>query len=192
MGECRIAARLVLVSALALGGASAAAAAEYEIDPAHSFIQFRISHLGFSTMFGRFNDFEGEFAMDPERPEAAWIRVEIDTASVDTNHAERDKHIRSEDFLNVDEYREAIFESTRYTGTVEGGTLEGNLTLHGVTKPIAIEVRHIGEGPDPWGGYRIGYLGKTTLRRADFGMTYDLGPAAETMELELGIEGIRK
>lgn len=169
-----------------------AVAADYEIDPAHSFVEFRIQHLGYSWLYGRFNDLSGDFSYDAEQPEASEISLEIDTASVDTNHAERDKHLRGEDFLNVEKYPTATFKTTKYSGDAEGGTLEGVLNLHGVEKPISIDIKKMGEGPDPWGGYRAGFIGTTTLARKDFGIDYDLGPASETMELELGIEGIRK
>lgn len=167
-----------------------AAAAEYEIDPAHSFVEFRIQHLGYSWLYGRFNDISGDFSYDSEQPEASEIALEIDTASVDTNHAERDKHLRGEDFLDVKQYPKATFKSTGYDP--QAGVLKGALTLHGVEKPIEIKVEKMGEGPDPWGGYRAGFIGTTTLSRRDFGIDYDLGPASETLELELGIEGIKQ
>ena len=184
---------LGLALGLALGSmGTAAPAADYEIDAAHSFIEFRIKHLGYSWLYGRFNRFSGEFSHDPADPSANRISVSIDPASIDTNHAERDKHLRDPDFLDVEKYPDAGFESTGYTGDAESGTLEGMLTLHGMTKPISIDLRKIGEGKDPWGGYRAGFIGTVTLTRGDFGISYNLGPASETMELELGIEGIRK
>lgn len=167
-------------------------AAEYKLDPRHSFVEFRIQHLGFSWMYGRFNDVTGSYRYDPDKPEASTLQVDIDPASIDTNDAERDKHIRSEDFLDVDEYPEAGFESTGYSGTAEKGTLKGELTLHGVTKPISIEVRKVGEGKDPWGGYRTGFIGTTTIDRREFGIDYDVGPASWEMEFELTVEGIRQ
>lgn len=173
--------------------ASAAFAADYKLDPAHSFVEFKISHLGFSTMDGRFNDVSGTFTYDPEAGESAQaITVVVPTESIDTNHAERDKHLRSADFLNVAEFPEARFESTGFTGTESGGVMTGTLTLHGVTKPIEIAVTKIGEGKDPWGGYRAGFTGTTTIKRSDFDMPYDLGPAAETVDLTLMIEGVRQ
>ena len=132
------------------------------------------------------------FTYDPDNPQANAITVSIDPASVDTNHAERDKHLRGSDFLDVTKYPEATFESTTYTGDADSGTIEGMLTLHGVTKPISIRLEKLGEGNDPWGGYRAGFIGTTTLTRRDFGISYNLGPASESMELEIGIEGIRK
>lgn len=156
-------------------------------------MEFKISHLGFSTLSGRFNDISGTFTYAPDEGEAAQaISIVIPTASIDTNHAERDKHLRSDDFLNVEEYPEARFVSTGFTGDESGGVMSGDLTLHGVTKPIEIEVRKVGEGEDPWGGYRAGFIGTTTLNRNDFGISYDLGPAAETVDMTLMIEGVRQ
>ena len=96
------------------------------------------------------------------------------------------------EFLNVDKYPEASFKSTGYTGTAEAGKMTGTLTLHGVSKPITLDVKAVGEGADPWGGYRAGFAATVTLRRADFGVDYNLGPASETMAFELFIEGIRQ
>jgi len=167
-------------------------AAEYKLDPRHSFVEFRIQHLGFSWMYGRFNDISGSYAYDPDNPEASTMQLGVDPASIDTNDAERDKHVRGEDFLNVDEYPDASFESTSYSGTAEEGTMKGELTLHGVTKAITIDVKKVGGGKDPWGGYRTGFIGTTTIDRRDFGIDYDLGPASWEMEFELTIEGIRQ
>ena len=169
-----------------------ATAAEYKIDPAHTFVQFEISHLGFSTLAGRFNRMQGTFDWDRASPEESSIEITIETASVDTNWAERDKHLREEDFLHVEKFPTATFKSTKYTGDSDSGTLEGILTLHGVTRPVSLEVAAVGEGDDPWGGYRAGFDATTTLRRSDFGMEYDLGPQAETMRFNLHVEGIRQ
>jgi polyisoprenoid-binding protein YceI len=181
--------------ALALSAASLAQGADYLIDTqgAHAFIQFRIKHLGYSWLLGRFNDFEGRFSYDAQDPAAAKVEVTIRTASIDSNHAERDKHLRGEDFLAVDKYPEARFVSTGFRENDDGtARLSGELTLHGVTRPVAIEVQHIGHGPDPWGGYRRGFQGTTVLKLADFGIDYDLGPAAREVELFLSVEGIRQ
>ena len=187
----RIVGTALAAAALALS-AGATQAADYRIDSAHSFVQFKISHLGYSWMIGTFETVSGSFTFDPEAgADAQSVSVEIDTASVDTNRAERDKHLRSADFLNVDEFPTATFVSTGYEGDAEGGVMNGDLMLHGVTKPIAIAVKKVGEGKDPWGGYRAGFEGTVTITRKDFGMGYNLGPASESMELFLFIEGTR-
>lgn len=183
----------VLLGSVALAGT--VRADEYLIDTkgAHAYIQFRIQHLGYSWLGGRFNDFGGTFTYDEKDPSASRIEVNIDPASIDSNHAERDKHLRGEDFLNVADYPKARFVSTSFEPAGEGkGVLKGNLTLHGVTRALAIDVEEIGHGPDPWGGYRRGFLGTTEFKLADFGIDYDLGPASRTVELELSIEGVRQ
>lgn len=184
---------LGLVASTLLGGVSSRVlASDYKIDPAHSFVQFKIYHLGYSWLNGRFNTMDGDFVWDPKQPDSAGIDVVIDTTSVDTNHAERDKHLRSDDFLNVKKFPTATFKSVKYRGDDAGGPLDGELTLHGVTKPVTINVDVIAEGKDPWGGYRAGFAGEVTLKRSDFGMTYDLGPKSDEMQMGLFIEGIRK
>ena len=178
------------VTALAFAGPTAAA--NYDIDPAHTFIQFHISHLGYSVLNGRFDKFAGKFTWDKDKPADSTIQVDVETASIDSNWAERDKHLRSPDFLDVEKMPAATFKSTKYSGDARGGKLEGTLTLHGVTKPITLDVKFVGEGADPWGGYRAGFSATTSLHRADFGISYNLGPTSETMDFDLFVEGIRK
>ena len=182
---------LFLVMLVALPGTTVIAA-DYKIDPAHSFIEFRIKHLGYSWLYGRFDKISGEFSYDSGKAEASRFSVEVDPASIDTNHAERDKHLRNKDFLDVKKFPTSTFKSTRFTGNAAGGVLEGVFTLHGVSKTIKIDVEKVGEGKDPWGGYRAGFIGSMKLALKDYGITYNLGPASEVMELDLSIEGIRK
>ncbi len=174
---------------------SQAFAEKYIIDTkgSHAFIQFRIQHLGYSWLTGRFNTFEGSFDYDENNPDKATVMVEIDTASVDSNHAERDKHLRGDDFLDVEKYPTAKFVSTSFSEKGDGtAVLEGNLTLHGVTKPVTIDVEHVGHGEDPWGGYRRGFEGRTRIALADYGINYNLGPKSKELELILSVEGIRQ
>ncbi|MEX0451013.1 YceI family protein [Spiribacter sp. 218] len=181
-----------------LGGAAMAGtahAADYVIDTegAHASIQFKISHLGFSWLKGRFNDFEGDFSYDADNPEASEITVTIDTASIDSNHADRDAHLRSADFLDVEQFPQARFVSTDFIPHDDGeATLEGELTLRGITRDIAIDVEKIGEGEDPWGNYRVGFSGETEFRLEDYGIDYELGPTSEVVYLELEVEGIQQ
>ena len=112
----------------------------------------------------------------------------IGTASVDTNHAKRDKHLLGSDFLDVEKFPTARFVSSGSEGTAEGGTL----MLNGVMKPLRLTIKKRSEGKDPWGGYRSGFIGTTKLKCTDFGISYNLGLASEAMEFELGIEGTRK
>ena len=168
---------------------------DYEIDTkgAHASIKFRVQHLGYSWLYGRFNEFGGKFSYDETAPEKTSVEVTIKTNSIDSNHAERDKHLRGDDFLDVAKFPEAQFVSTSFTpGKGDKGVLKGNLTLHGVTQPVEIAVQSIGAGKDPWGGYRRGFEGTTKFAMADFGIMKNLGPKSNDVEMILSIEGIKK
>ncbi|MEG5264338.1 YceI family protein [Pseudomonas sp. JDS28PS106] len=186
------------LAALALGtallSAGQAMAADYVIDKEgqHAFVDFKISHLGYSFIHGTFKDWNGEFSFDAAKPEASKISVELKTASLFTNHAERDKHISSKDFLDVAKYPEAKFVSTSVKSTGEKtADVTGDLTLHGVTKPIVIKATFNGEGKDPWGGYRAGFDGTSTLNLNDFGIKGP-GPTSQTLDLNISFEGLQK
>lgn len=183
------------VSLAAVAMSAPALAADYKIDAenAHASITFRIKHLGFSWLTGRFDKFAGTFSYDDKNPDASKVKVEIDTTSVDTNLALRDKHLRGADLLDTDAFPKATFESTSIKSSGDGkAVVTGNFTLHGVTKEISFNAEHIGGGKDPWGGYRDGFTGTTELTLADYGIKRDLGPAAKVVELTLNIEGVRQ
>jgi polyisoprenoid-binding protein YceI len=185
---------LLAIGLLALISGSVLAA-DYAVDNAgaHASINFKIKHLGFSWLTGRFNNFDGKFNYDPAKPEEAKIVINIDTDSVDSNHAERDKHLRSDDFLHSSKYPKAKFVSKKIED-VGGEKLKiyGDFTLHGITKSIVIAATKIGEGTDPWGGYRVGFEGTTRIAMADYGITKNLGPASTHVELSFNIEGIKQ
>lgn len=169
----------------------------YVIDTkgAHASINFAIQHLGYSVLTGRFDKFDGEFTYDPAKPEASTVKVTIDTTSVNSNHAERDKHLRSGDFLNVEKFPTATFVSKSVNVDADDKDefdIIGDLTLNGVTKSVTIEVEKVGEGKDPWGGYRAGFSGETEIKLKDFNVKMDLGPASQTVKLELEVEGVKK
>ncbi|WP_372762571.1 YceI family protein [Pseudoalteromonas sp.] len=183
------------VSAAMLLATGSVNAADYVIDTkdAHAFVNFKINHLGYSWLLGRFNTFDGKFSYDANNPDASQITVNIDTKSIDSNHAERDKHLRSKDFLNVAKFPTATFKSTSVKfDDADSAHVTGDFTLHGVTKTITFEIDKIGEGKDPWGGYRVGFEGETRLKLADYGIDYNLGPASTHVDIGLYIEGIRQ
>ncbi len=170
-------------------------AKEYVIDKKgmHASIQFKISHLGYSWLWGRFNDFEGSINYDKNKPAESSVNVTIATASVDSNHALRDKHLRDEDFLDVSKFPKASFVSTSYSESEDGkGILKGDFTLRGVTRNITIQVNKLGEGKDPWGGYRIGFEGITRIALSDYGITKNLGPASRELDIILSVEAKRQ
>jgi polyisoprenoid-binding protein YceI len=182
------------VSAAMMLSVTTANAADYVIDTkgAHAFVNFKIKHLGYSWLHGRFNTFDGKFNYDAKNPNASQIMVNIDTTSLDSNHAERDKHLRGKEFLNVDKYPTATFKSTSIKFEDDSGQVTGDFTLHGVTKTITFEIDKVGEGKDPWGGYRVGFEGETSLKLTDYGIDYNLGPASTHVDIGLFIEGIRQ
>jgi len=186
----------VLAAALLLASASPfTQAADYVVDTqgAHAFVQFKVSHLGYSWLHGRFNTFTGQFSYDAAKLSDAKISLEIDTKSVDSNHAERDKHLRSPDFLNTDKHPKATFVSSKVVPGTDGQfDLIGQFTFNGVTKEITIKASKTGEGQDPWGGYRAGFHGTTEIKLGDYGIKNILGPASETIYLDLVVEGVRK
>jgi polyisoprenoid-binding protein YceI len=172
-----------------------ALSADYKIDTdnAHASITFKVNHLGFSWIIGRFDKFSGTFSFDPANADASKVKVDIDTTSVDTNLALRDKHLRGADLLDTEKFPTAKFESTSVKSSgADKATVSGKLTLHGITKDIVIDAQHVGGGKDPWAGYRDGFTGTTKITLADFGILRNLGPATKDVELILNIEGIRQ
>lgn len=185
-----------LFAGLLLMSSSAFAEVEkYKIDVKgmHAFIEFKIKHLGYSWLKGRFNDFDGHFSYDTKNPENSSVNVTIKTASLDSNHAERDKHLRNADFLDVTKYPVATFKSTKVVSKGEGkADIHGVLAIHGKKLNVILDAEEIGAGNDPWGGYRRGFRGTTMLNLKEMGIDFNLGPASENVEMILNIEGIRQ
>lgn len=167
--------------------------ADYVIDTkgAHASINFSVSHLGYSFIKGRFNDFSGSFSYDPADISASSVEVVVETPSLDSNHAERDKHLRGSDFINASKFSQATFKSTSVIDKGDGKMdIMGDLTLHGVTQPIVINAQLIGSGKDPWGGERAGFVGHTRLELADYKVKV-VGDSSY-VDMELHVEGIKQ
>ena len=180
---------------LLLAFSLSAMAADYKIDVKgmHASVLFKISHLGISWLRGGFDKFDGSFSYDVEDPSKSKITMTVNTGSVNTNHAERDSHLRGDDFLNTDKFPTATFSSDSFNLDADGsGTVTGKFNLHGVEKTVEMAIKKVGEGKDPWGGYRVGFEGTMTITLADYGMTKNLGKASETLELIVALEGVRK
>lgn len=188
---------LSLAFIFCLGSINAQAAEHYKIDTGgmHAFVTFKIKHLGYSWLEGRFNSFSGDFDYDESNPANNRVKMDIDVTSLDSNHAERDKHLRSPRFFDTKKFPNASFVSSSWEAHgKDKATLKGKFSLRGVTQDISIDVTQIGAGKDPWGGYRRGFEGSTTLHLSDYNMkeANTLGPLAENVELWISIEGIRK
>jgi len=162
------------VVVLLLTAPTALAADLYTIDPAHTSIVFSVAHSGFSYTYGFFRKAKGTYLIDKTNPANCRFRLQIDADSLDTNNQERDKHLRSSDFFNVQQFPDITFETIRCIAPkTQGGIiyqLDGNLTIHGVTKSITVPLRMLGEGEGPYKDHRTGFLCQIELKRTDFGM----------------------
>lgn len=180
-----------LLSAIAIASIcpADARADNYALDPSHTSIIFSISHLGYSFTYGRFNKCGGQFTLDGTNSQFSFS---IDAASLDTNDAKRDEHLRGADFFNVKQFPEITFQSTQVAQEGELYNITGNLTMHGVTRQVTIPMQRLGEGPGPDGAVRTGFMTQFQIKRSDFGMTGMVGPIGDEVALSVSFEGIRQ
>lgn len=172
--------------------AEIASAGSYKIDPDHTTVLFTVSHLGTSNLVGRFNTVAGNINLNPKGD--SMVEVTIQTDSVDTNHQKRDVHLRGPDFFNAKQYPVMKFASTKvsYNNQGEPVSVTGNLSLHGSTRSVTLDVKPVGAGKDPWGGYRAGYDASTTIKRSEFGMNFMPGGIGDDISISLNIEAIKQ
>ncbi len=186
----------VVLAALLAGLISqpAAAADRFVMDKAHTNVAFLINHLGYSNMLGQFQDFEGEFVFDKGAVGNSRITLTIRTASIDTDHEARDKHLRSPDFFNALEFPTMTFTSTGVAKTGDNtGRVTGDLTLLGITHPVTLDVTFNKMAPHPIPYYKgvmvAGFSARGTLKRSAFGMKYGLPSLGDEITLILEVEG---
>ena len=145
----------------------------YKIDKAHSEVVFQIRHL-VTKVRGRFDDFEGSIQLNDEQPELSSVEFTVKAASIDTNEKDRDTHLRSADFFDVEKFPNLTFKSKHIIKkSSESYDVIGDLTIHGVTKEISLPITHLGKAKDPWGMERVGFEGEVTLNRKDFGLMWN-------------------
>jgi polyisoprenoid-binding protein YceI len=171
---------------------------DYTIDISHSRVGFKARHAMVTNVRGSFNDFAGSIHLDGDKPEASTASVTIKVASIDTRNEQRDGHLRSNDFLSIDEFPEITFTST---GVEEKGdetfAVTGDLTIKGVTKPVTFEVEYTGTAKDPFGNLRVGFEGTTTINRKDWGVSWNAALetggvlVSDKITLELEISAIK-
>lgn len=170
----------------------------FAIDPVHSHIDFTVRHLMISKVRGRFGTFEGTIALQAGSDLPSAIDVKIDASSVDTREPQRDGHLASEDFLDVEQFPTIAFTSNRTEGTPDDFRVHGSLTIHGVTKDVVLNGEFEGRGADPWGGQRIGYSAKTAINRKDFGLVWNQSletggvVVGDEIKIELNVEAVKK
>ncbi len=189
--------RLSLCAALVVATAAPLTAraepVEFSIDTDHSSVVFRVDHMGFSKVVGMFLRLGGQFTLDEANLAASQVQIAIDPASVFTRQKSRDKHLRSPDFFNVQEFKQIQFVATRVAMTGgRSGKLTGDLTLLGVTKPVTLDVtiNRVAPHPDPRNRVIVaGFSARGSVKRSDFGMTYGGGGIGDVVELWIEIEG---
>ncbi len=167
---------------------SARAAETYEIDMSHTSVVFAVSHAGFSYTYGRFNRGKGSVVWDAANPSASRFDMAIEVASVDTNDAKRDEHLRGPDFFNANQFPAITFRSKQVTPTPQGIDVVGDLTLHGVTKEVTLPLRKLGEGKSPLGDQRLGFHTEYRLNRSDYGMNQMVPMIGDNIAITISFE----
>lgn len=175
-----------------LASPAARAADNYAVDPMHTSVYFKISHLGLSSVYGRFNSFSGTFAVDPAEPGNCSFGLTIKTDSIDTNNRKRDDHLRSPDFFNVKQFPTISFKSTAVEAIKAGYKVTGELTMHGVTKPVTLVLEGGRKAEFPPGVQRTGFSTELTLKRSDFGMTKFSEALGDDVLVAISFEGTKK
>jgi polyisoprenoid-binding protein YceI len=184
--------QFALATILAAGGTVTRAADTYTVDPVHSSISFMISHAGISNIHGRFNDFSGKITIDQADPEKSSFALSIPIESIDTNNVKRDEHLRAPDYFNVKQFPTMSFQSTKVKVVDGGYEVTGDLTLHGVTKPVSLTLK----GGDkvvefPKGTMRIGLVSTFSIRRSDFGVNAEPKALGDEIPILIGIEAAK-
>jgi polyisoprenoid-binding protein YceI len=172
---------------------------KWAFDVVHSSINFTVRHMVVSKVRGRFSKWDGMLAMDESDPSGGQVDVVIDAASIDTGVDQRDTHLRSPDFFDVEHFPTITFKSTRVEEAGAGALkVAGDLTMHGVKRPIVLDVEYAGSAKDPWGGVRAGFSARVSLDRKAFGLTYnqllETGSVVvgETVEIAIEAEMVKQ
>jgi polyisoprenoid-binding protein YceI len=186
----------LLVSVLVLPRAARAEVETYAIDKDHSFANWKIRHVA-ARVSGTFSDVSGNVFIDQQNLANSRVDATINVFSLHSSHRERDSHLLTSEFFDALKFKTILFVSTAVKPTgPDRGTLAGELTMHGVTRPVELSFRVLGFGPDPWGGYRSGFEATMVLKRSDYGITWGLdlpggGPVGDEVEITLLIEGVK-
>jgi polyisoprenoid-binding protein YceI len=184
---------VLLVVSFSLLGEAPARADNYAVDGMHASVYFKIKHLDLSWVFGRFNQFTGSCVIDPSDPTKCSFEMNIKAESIDTANAARDKHLRSPDFFNVAQYPAITFKSTSVRAIQGGYEVTGDLTMHGVTKPVTFSLMGGKTAEFPKGMVRTGFSTDLMIKRSDFGIGEKIGPAlGEDVHAAISFEAVKK
>ncbi|MFJ5996761.1 YceI family protein [Streptomyces sp. NPDC092370] len=180
------------------GGTELPPPGPWTVDPVHSSVAAVAQHLGISSVHGRFTKFAGSIEIAPDDVTESRVEAVIRAASIDTGNGMRDGHLKSPDFLDVERFPEITFRSTGLTATGAGRwTVHGELGMHGVVRPVDLDLAYLGTGPDPWGGTRAAFRATAELRREDFAMHYNqvfqagIAAIGTTLKVELDIQAVQ-
>ncbi len=183
---------ILCILATLLGGAAIAQEENFALDPAHSGLNFKISHLGLSWVHGRFDELSGHFTLDRQNPANCSFELAAKSESVDTNNRKRDDHLRSPDFFNAKQFPAIKFKSTAVRPSKDGYDVTGDLTLHGVTKPVTFLLSGGKTAEFPKGVHRTGFSAEVAVKRSDFGVTKFAGAVGDNVYIEVSFEGTKK
>jgi polyisoprenoid-binding protein YceI len=170
----------------------------WEIDVGHSAIHFWVRHMVISKVHGRFARWSGSIDLDEQDLTRSKVDVRIDASSIDTQVADRDAHLRSPDFLDVERYPELTFRSKRIERSGDGYRVVGDLSLHGVVREVTLEAEFAGTGKDPWGNERAGFSARGALDRKQFGLSWNAALetggvlVGEKVEISIELEAVKK
>jgi len=193
IAQARLSTFSILALALSFATIARAEVETFSIDSAHSFANWELRHVVARTS-GTFHDIKGTLAIDSSNLAKSSVNAVISVYSLNSSHLRRDVHALTDEFLDARNYPEMKFVSTSVAPiTAEKGTLNGQLTLHGVTKPVTMDYQILGFGQDPWGGMRAGFKATTRINRSDYGITKftPTGPVGNDVDITLLIEGIK-
>lgn len=186
----------VSLAYLAIAPSTGFSADTFDVDTSHTSIVFSVSHVNMSFTYGIFRKSEGRFLLDRTNPAKSRFQMRIEAESIDTNQPDRDKHLKSPDFFNVQQFPEITFDSTSVSqsNTQQGVVYQvtGNLKMHGVTRQITFPLQMLGEGPGPYGKYRAGFMTQFELKRSDYGMTNLPQFVGDAVGINISFEGIRR
>jgi len=180
---------VALISAFVL---SANAADTFKVDPVHSSVVFSVQHLGVTNFYGRFNDISGTVAFDKNNPWKSSVELSVPVEGLDTHNAKREQSLKSPDYFDAKQFPTITFKSTKVEGSGDTLKVSGDLTIHGVTKPLTVDFKKGGEGKGVFGEMRGGGETRFTIKRSDFGMNFEQGEIGDEVNIILSLEGIKK
>jgi polyisoprenoid-binding protein YceI len=173
-------------------GLTAFGADTFKIDPVHSSVIFSVKHFGVTDFYGDFKEATGTVVFDTADPSKSSVDVSISTESLDTRNEKRDQHLKSPDFFNAKQFPALSFKSTKIEGSGDTYKVTGDLTIHGVTKPVTVDFKRGADGKGGKGEVRGGGETRFTIKRSDYGMAFMQGPVGDDVNIVLSLEGVKQ